>query len=119
MTPAHDAGAIDAVVRLRSAIERAIAMLTAPQLDGLLASEIAIEGALTDVRRMTSVPVSARGDLRSEIERTRAALARCRRLGASLDEFARLSLEAQGRGVEYGPRRTPTRYGTPQVDTRV
>ena len=46
--------------------------------------------------------------MRVEVEGAHNALLRCRRLGAALGSFVRISLEAQGRN-EYGPRGTPRR----------
>jgi hypothetical protein len=45
---------------------------------------------------------------------------RCRRLGASLGDFVRISLEAQGHRPEYGPRPGATMpYAGQALDTRV
>jgi len=56
--------------------------------------------------------------VRVEVEKAHAALLRCRRLGAALGSFVRISLEAQGLN-EYGPRKGATSYAGQALDARV
>jgi hypothetical protein len=97
----------EAVARLRAELERLADALAEPRLDGILEQETAIEAAVH------AVPYEQHGaprspdephDLSDEIARTRAALLRCRRLGASLADVVRIGIQAQGHQPGYGPR---------------
>ena len=96
----HDTREIAAVTELGAALERLADALAKPQLDAILTGESAIEAALA---RMPSI-----------------LLIRCRRLGAALTDFVRISFEAQGRGPAYGPRAgSPPTYNGSALNTRV
>ena len=109
--------ALAAAARLRDALERTAGALASPDLDALLACESAIEGALADIPPFAGLPAEDRRAIRLELDRARATLLRCRRLGAGLREFVRLSFEAQGRGTGYG--RPEPRYAGLALNTRV
>lgn len=94
--------AVQAANRLRGALELAADALASPRLDTLLACEAAIEEALSDLPPLEHLPHAERVLVRGELDRARAALLRCRRLGSSLGDFIRLSFEAQGRAQGYG-----------------
>ena len=100
------ARAIAAVARLRTALEQTAAALASPRLEALLDAEMAIELSLADMPPIDLVSAEERQVVRGEIERASGALLRCRRLGMALGDFVRTSLEAQGRGAEYGPRQS-------------
>jgi hypothetical protein len=106
-----------AALRLRVALERTAAALARPDIEGLLAGESDIEVALAELPAVYSLSDEERRAVRLEVEGARRALLRCRRLGAALDSFVRISLEAQGRS-EYGPRRIATSYAAPALDAR-
>ena len=91
-----------AAAQLSEALERAAAALASPNLEALLACEADIEAALAALPPVTTFVPEERPAVRAELERARAALLRCRRLGAALNEFVRLSFEAQGRTTGYG-----------------
>lgn len=93
---------VAAIVRLRRALEASADALASPTLDGLLAAELAIEGALADLPPLESVDSPERALVRAELDRARAALLRCRRLGSALGDFIRVSFEAHGRSSGYG-----------------
>ena len=115
----HDTQAIAAVTRLRDALEQVAAALARPQLDVLLAGETAIEAALTQMPPLDGLPMDQRHLVRQELEHARRALMRCRRLGAALTDFVRISFEAQGRGPSYGPRPgTPPAYNGSALNAR-
>jgi hypothetical protein len=76
--------------------------LAAADLPALLSSEAAIEDAFAAVQHDSGDPAD-REALVAELDRLQSALVRCRRLGAGLKTFARLSSEAQGRFDGYGP----------------
>ncbi|MGH9373616.1 MAG: hypothetical protein ACRD15_19015, partial [Vicinamibacterales bacterium] len=97
----HDT-ALHAASRLRSALEQAAQALASPGVETLLSSEVAIDGALADLPPLDDLAPGERLLVRAELDRARAALLRCRRLGSALGDFIRLSLEAQGRGTGYG-----------------
>ena len=112
--------AVLATVRLREALERIAAALIHPSVEPLLDGEMAIERALADMRPLDQLSDEERVVARRELEQARAALLRCRRLGASLTDFVRLSLDAQGRGPSYGPRPdTSATYAGAGIDTRM
>lgn len=113
------AQAIAAVSRLRVALERTAEALVRPQIDVLLAGESEIDLALAGLPAMNALSADERRAVRVEVEGASRALLRCRRLGAALGDFVRISLEAQGRGIDYGPRRAiQDSHARPVIDTR-
>jgi hypothetical protein len=110
--------AIAAVARLRLALERTAAALARPDLETLLAGESEIEVALGDLPATYELSLEERSAVRVEVEKAHAALLRCRRLGAALGSFVRISLEAQGLN-EYGPRKGATPHAGQALDARV
>jgi hypothetical protein len=111
------AAAIVAVKGLREAVERAADALASPRVEALLACEAAIEAALSDVTLPSGLAADERAAVRAEIDAARGALLRCRRLGASLTEFIRLSFESHGGSVGYGS--TEPVYSGHTLDARV
>jgi len=101
------ARAAAAAANLRQALEQTAAALANPRLETLLAGESAIEAALSSIPSLDNLPADERPVIRRELERARGVLRRCRRLGDSLREYIRLSLEAQGLAGQYGPRPAP------------
>ena len=110
--------ALAAVARLRAALERMAGALAHPDLAALLAGESEIEVALAELPAIYELSPEERRAVRVEVERAHAALLRCRRLGAALGNFVRISLEAQGLN-EYGPRKITTPYAGQALDARV
>lgn len=105
--------------RLRAALEQTAASLASAELEPLLASEAAVEQALRELSSAEALTVEERSAVGDELARAGGALLRCRRLGASLADFVRTSLHAQGRDLDYGPRAVLTpAYGTRAIDTR-
>ena len=92
--------------RLRAALEAVADALGRADMDGLLIAEAALESALADCARVAAAGGRTAAALRPEIDASRRALMRCRRLGASLGEFARASFEARGLAIGYDPART-------------
>lgn len=97
--------AVHAASTLRHALEQTAAALASPRLETLLAGETAIAEALSAMPSLEDLPADERVAIRRELERARGALMRCRRLGASLRDYIRLSFQAQGRD-DYGPRQS-------------
>lgn len=95
--------ALQSTEGLRQALDQVAAALARPSLNALLESEAAIERALADLPKFDDLPRAEKARIRVELERARAALLRCRRLGAALTEFVRTSLDSQGRAPGYGP----------------
>jgi hypothetical protein len=90
----------DAALRLNASLDEVAAALAVPDADALLAAESGLAAVLAGV----TGHILASGDrtgLAAEITRARATLARCRVLGASLADAARLALGAQGRAADY------------------
>jgi hypothetical protein len=90
----------DAVARLTQALDEVANALAAADLERLLAAEPALAAALDGVTAGGAVD-------RQVLDGARSALLRCRRLGAGLVAFTRLSLDPAGTQVY-------SRYGTGQ-----
>jgi hypothetical protein len=116
MTDTH-IDALQAVRRLRRALEQAAEALAAPNLELLLGCEPAIEVALAGLPPLESLDPGDRVAVGTELDRVSAALGRCRRLGSGLGDFIRVSLEAQGREVGYG--RPAAAYAGHTISERV
>jgi hypothetical protein len=99
-------GSLTAVSRLRTAIEDTARALAAADLDRLLAADTALQAALHELPPAASVTQDERPLCRRELEVAAAALLRCRRLGANLSDFVRISLDARGGQLGYEPTRT-------------
>ncbi len=87
---------LTAARRLRLALDAVGDALAHTRLDDLLVAEGELAGAVANLSDAPPTNPAERDLLRRELGRVRTALTRCRELGVSLDEFARLSLEAQG-----------------------
>jgi hypothetical protein len=109
--------ALQAAARLRQALEQSAAALGEGRLDILLGGEAALQDAaiLSPALRVrtgsgpSALPPLTPADkhhLREELEAARRALVRCRHLGANLNTFVRISLDAHGRAAGYDPQRT-------------
>jgi hypothetical protein len=102
-------GTLTAIARLRAALEETAAALAAADLDRLLAGDMALQSALAVLPSDAILRLGAgagltaddRASLRREREAIAAALLRCRRLGAGLAAFMRVSLDARGGQVGY------------------
>ncbi len=94
--------ALHAAEGLRRALTQVADALAAPNLETLLAGEAAVESALANLPNLTALSADERTRVRLELERARASLLRCRRLGAALTDFTRASLDAQGHNATYG-----------------
>jgi hypothetical protein len=111
--------AVSATMRLRLALEGAAEALAHAQVEGLLASEGALEFALADLPPMEGLALDERNAVRRELEAAERALLRCRRLGSTLTDYVRLTLASQGvpaRG--YAPDRADE-YAGRGVNARV
>ena len=98
--PAHAAA-----VRLRSALDAAAAALARPDLDALLAAESALTAAFADLSFLRTLGERERASMRDELLAAQTALRRASRLGASLNDFIALSLQAHGQSAGYDPAR--------------
>jgi hypothetical protein len=96
---------VSAAARLRAAVEETAAALAGADLDRLLASDAQLLTVINDIPRSPSLSAADKARLRDEVEHAQAALGRCRRLGATLNDFVRFSLDAQGQTPGYEPRR--------------
>jgi hypothetical protein len=104
-----------AVRRLREALEQTAGALARPDVEALLASEGATERALADLPWGSRLDAPPSTDLRREIDAARRALLRCQRLGASLQDFVRLSTAAH-RAPGYGPTGVEAGYAGRALD---
>jgi hypothetical protein len=95
-----------AAARLRAAVEETAAALAGADLDRLLAADAQLLTVINDIPRSPSLSADDRSRLRAEVEQAQGALRRCRRLGSTLNDFVRLSLDAQGQTPGYEPRRS-------------
>ena len=94
-----------AASRLRTAIEETAAALAGADLERLLAADALLQNTLAAIPRTAALAGDERPRLRQEVEAAQAALRRCRRLGTTLNEFVRISIDAQGHGLGYEPGR--------------
>ncbi len=85
------ATALDAI---RSALAEVGDALACGALDRLLAAEPVLSAAVDNLAKAGGSPLDESGG--AAVEEARAALLRCRRLGASLVAFTRISLDPQG-----------------------
>ena len=88
--------AVSATIRLRLALEGAAEALAHAQVEGLLASEGALEFALAELPPMQNLGDDDRVAVRRELEAAERALLRCRRLGSTLTDYVRLTLASHG-----------------------
>lgn len=96
-------GPVAELQRIRWALTSLADALAAGRHELVTEAETRLSAALEVARPAghSAVDPQARAELRSEVAGARAALDRCRRLGASLTAFVRCSLEAQGRCGAY------------------
>lgn len=90
--------AVSATIRLRLALEGAAEALAHAQVEGLLASEGALEFALAELPPMDTLDGGERDAVRRELEAAERALLRCRRLGSTLTDYVRLTLASHAVG---------------------
>ena len=98
-------GTLTATARLRAALERTATALAEADLDALLATDSELQGALNAMSTLAKADPSDRATFRRELEGAAAALLRCRRLGAGLSDYVRVSFEARGGQLGYEPTR--------------
>src|SRR5689334_23787722 len=113
--------AVSATIRLRLALEGAAEAMAHAQVEGLLASEGALEFALAELPPMQGLPADERAAVRRELEAAERALLRCRRLGSTLSDYVRLTLASHGVAdgtTGYTPVASPLRSGTAGVNAR-
>lgn len=91
-----------AALRLRATLEALAHALAHARLEALLACETELASALSEFSRQSPAGPWDRTATARELGAASAALTRCRRLGATLADVARLSLTAQGRAGGYG-----------------
>ena len=114
--------AVSATMRLRLALEGAAESLAHAQVEGLLASEGALEFALAELPRMGSISAEERDAVRRELEAAERALLRCRRLGSTLTDYVRLTLASHGTATSpsgYTPDVRSDEYAGRGVNARV
>jgi hypothetical protein len=114
--------AVSATIRLRLALEGAAEALAHAQVEGLLASEGALEFALAELPPMQGLAGGERDAVRRELEAAERALLRCRRLGSTLSDYVRLTLASQGAATRTSGYATDARadeYAGRGVNARV
>ncbi len=94
---------LEATLRLRASLDAIAGALASPDVARLVAAEADLADALTEVGSIRGVDRADRHALAAELIRARAALGRCRVLGAVAADAARLTLAAQGRSESYLP----------------
>ena len=103
--------AVSATIRLRLALEGAAEALAHAQVEGLLASEGALEFALAELPPMQGLDGDERDAVRRELEAAERALLRCRRLGSTLSDYVRLTLASHGAVTRSSGYATDARTG--------
>jgi hypothetical protein len=114
--------AVTATIRLRLALEGAAEAMAHAQVEGLLASEGALEFALAELPPMQGLRESERDAVRRELEAAERALLRCRRLGSTLSDYVRLTLASHGAhdaSSGYSPAASRVRSGQAGLNARV
>ena len=114
--------AVSATIRLRLALEGAAEALAHAQVEGLLASEGALEFALAELPPMQGLDAGDRDAVRRELEAAERALLRCRRLGSTLSDYVRLTLASHGAATRASGYATDARsdeYAGRGVNARV
>lgn len=102
MTTPREATVADVAAGLRAALDALAAAMTVGDADAVLAAEPALQVAAGgQTGAMTSVAPAARDLVRQDLTAARAALARCRALGAGTALVAGATLEALGRTPSY------------------
>ena len=110
---------VEAAAQLRAALEDTAQALAAADQERLLRGELALQLALDRLSAPTQPQDPAsRAALRLEVDRTREALLRCRQLGETLLDVVRISLDAQGRTLEYSRRDLAPPPQPPRVRAR-
>jgi hypothetical protein len=98
---------ITAAARLRAALEATASSLARPDLDGLLAAESELTRACANLPFLRDTLAgkthASVGAVFDELVAAQAALGRARRLGATLSDFVRTSLDARGQATGYDP----------------
>jgi hypothetical protein len=113
--------AVSATIRLRLALEGAAEALAHAQVEGLLASEGALEFALAELPPMNDLDGGERDAVRRELEAAERALLRCRRLGSTLSDYVRFTLASHGTADTssgYAPAAPRLRSGQAGVNTQ-
>ncbi len=94
---------IESAARLRRALERSAEAMANARLDDLLVAGEDIDVALGQIPGAPLEPVSDPARLRADIDAARVALMRCRRLGLSLSDFVRVTIDTHGVVAGYDP----------------
>jgi hypothetical protein len=92
---------LDAALRLRASLDTVAGALALPDETALLAAESGLATALADLGSVRHVDPADRMAIAAELRQARAALARCKILGASMSDATTLSLAAQGKAAGY------------------
>src|SRR5687767_3750071 len=89
---------LTAAARLRGALDATAQALASPNLDALLAAESALSDAFAELSylRTQAAAAQASPEIRDELLAAQVALRRARRLGGSLNDVVRISLQAHG-----------------------
>lgn len=88
--------AVALAARLAAALEAVASALSAPDNSALMAAEQKLAAALAELNHVTAVASGDRAAIAVELTRARAALARCRILGAAAADVVQAALAAQG-----------------------
>jgi hypothetical protein len=88
-----------AAARLRAALDATASSLAQPSLDGLLAAEAELTRACADLSFIRSFDEATRLSVRDDLVAAQESLIRSNRLGASLLEFVRVSLDARAQAT--------------------
>ncbi len=97
-----EAAVADVAAGLRGALDALAAAMTLGDADAVLAAEPVLQAAVgRQAATMTSLPSTDRDLVRQDLMGARAALARCRALGAGTALVAGATLEALGRTPSY------------------
>lgn len=94
---------LDVISRLRASLDAIAAALSQADAARLIAAESELAQALAEAGATRTIDTADRHALKAELIRARAALQRCRALGAATTDVAGATLAAHGRLDIYGP----------------
>ncbi|OFW46047.1 MAG: hypothetical protein A3J29_18990 [Acidobacteria bacterium RIFCSPLOWO2_12_FULL_67_14b] len=102
---------LDVACRLGSALDAVAAALASADVTALVKAEEGLAGAVANMGGANAVELGERTALFVELARARAALARCRILGAAAVDAVQATLVVQGRSGDYDRSAMPARVG--------
>jgi len=109
---------LQSAAALRRSLEATADAMAHSDLERLLDCETNLHAALTQLSSSRLEP-EARRELAQEVAQARAALHRCRRFGAAMNDLIRIRLAAEGRDGGYAASGASVNATRPTIDRTV